>query len=331
MQPKQTVLDFKSDIAPHLTAFFEEKYRLGYKYRGIDSYLKSFDKFLLDKDCKDSLSKEVILKWLERKPHHKATTIEHNVRIMQNLADFLNRNGFSAYRATNELIPKKAHDFTPYIFSYDEISAILSVFDNLKFNNISPKKHIVYPLLFRVLCFCGLRISEALDLKVKDIDFGCECFLLRDTKNCQDRIIPLDNNLKERFVCYRNQMNFITCDDYFFPAPDGFRYGINAIEVAFRNAMNEVGIPYRGKGKGPRLHDLRHTFCVHSLQKLTEHGEDPYAVLPILMTYLGHRTVGATSRYVHLSAESYPAILKQTEAVFGNLIPVEDDTNYETN
>ena len=84
---------------------------------------------------------------------------------------------------------------------------------------------------------------------------------------------------------------------------------------------------YRGKGKGPRLHDLRHTFCVHSLQKLTAHGEDPYAVLPLLMTYMGHRSVQATSQYIHLSAESFPAILKQSEALFGNLIPLEGNQN----
>ena len=126
-------------------------------------------------------------------------------------------------------------------------------------------------------------------------------------------------------------MNFLIQNEYFFPSPDGSRYGINAIEVAFRGAMTKVGIPYMGRGKGPRLHDLRHTFCVHSLQKLTENGEEQYAVLPILMTYVGHKTIGATSRYIHLSAESYPYLLKQTEALFGNLIPLEDNASDKTN
>jgi integrase len=88
--------------------------------------------------------------------------------------------------------------------------------------------------------------------------------------------------------------------------------------------MFQAGIPYRGKGKGPRLHDLRHTFCVHSLQKMLQSGKEPYAALPILMTYVGHKSVNATSRYIHLSAESYPALLKQTEALFGSLIPWEE-------
>ena len=212
-------------------------------------------------------------------------------------------------------------------FRYDEIARILAVVDGFRFNKCSPKRHIVYPLLFRVLCFCGLRISEALNLTVGDVHFEDGFFLLRNTKTSLDRLIPLDDNLRARFMAYSEQMGFLRKDEYFFPSPDGSRYSLATMDTTFRDILFRAGIPYRGKGKGPRLHDLRHTFCVHSLQKLTAHGEDPYAVLPLLMTYMGHRTVQATSQYIHLSAESFPAILKQSEALFGNLIPLEDNSN----
>ena len=203
----------------------------------------------------------------------------------------------------------------------------LAVVDGFRFNKCSPKRHIVYPLLFRVLCFCGLRISEALNLTVGDVHFEDGFFLLRNTKTSLDRLIPLDDNLRARFMAYSEQMGFLRKDEYFFPSPDGSRYSLATMDTTFRDILFRAGILYRGKGKGPRLHDLRHTFCVHSLQKLTAHGEDPYAVLPLLMTYMGHRTVQATSQYIHLSAESFPAILKQSEALFGNLIPLEDNSN----
>lgn len=324
MQPKPKELTFNSELAPWLYAFFEEKYRLGYKYKGIDDQLMSFDKFLADKDCKSELSKELILQWTQRKPHQKAETVRCNIRTMRVFADFLNRNGIPAYRVPRDEAPRRTHDFTPYIFTYDEITRILVFFDDFRYNKISPKRHLVYPLLIRVLCFCGLRVSEALNLKVGDVDFEKGYFILRDTKNRQDRMIPLDENLRGRFDTHRDQMGFKACDEYFFPAPDGFIYGIATIEKTFRDAMFAAGIPYRGRGKGPRLHDLRHTFAVHSLQKLTQDGKLSQAALPILMTYLGHKSVDATSRYIHLSAESYPALLKQTEAVFGALIPWEE-------
>ena len=328
LPPKPIV--FESDIAPLLSAFVAEKQRMGFKYNTIAAYLKSFDTYLLDKSCKDALSKELMLDWVTPKPHQTSTTVEHHIHIMQRLADFLNRNGFSAYRIPSELIPKKTHHFTPYVFSYEEIASILTVVDGFEYNKTSPKRHLVYPLLFRVLCFCGLRISEALNLMVGDVNFDEGFFFLRDTKTSLDRIIPLDRNLQDRFASYMEQMGFQRKDEYFFPSPDGSRYSVATMDSTFRGILFKAGIPYRGKGKGPRLHDLRHTFCVHSLQKLTAHGEDPYAVLPLLMTYMGHRSVQATSQYIHLSAESFPAILKRSEALFGDLIPLEDISNEET-
>lgn len=323
--PKSCV--FESDLAPLLSAFVAEKQRFGFKYNSIEAYLKSFDTFLLGRDCKNSLSKELMLEWIAPKAHQKSVTIEQRIHIMQRFADFLNRNGFSAYRIPSELIPRKVHDFVPYIFTYDEIARILAVVDGFQFNKRSPKRHIVYPLLFRVLCFCGLRISEALNLTVGDVHFEDGFFLLRNTKTSLDRLIPLDDNLRVRFTAYSEQMGFLRKDEYFFPSPDGSRYSLATMDTTFRDILFRAGIPYRGKGKGPRLHDLRHTFCVHSLQKLTAHGEGPYAVLPLLMTYMGHRSVQATSQYIHLSAESFPAILKQSEALFGNLIPLEGNQN----
>jgi len=323
MQPKTKKLVFSSELAPWLYAFFEEKHRLGYKYKGIDGQLMNFDNFLLGKDCKTSLSKEFIMEWVEWKPHQKAETVRCNIRTMRVFADFLNRNGITAYRVPKHAEPRRTNDFTPYIFTYEEIEKIFAVLDGFRFGKISPKRHLVFPLLIRVLAFCGLRVSEALNLNVQDIDFEQGYFTLRDAKNRQDRIIPLDENLKNRFNAYKEQMNFTFGDEFFFPAPDGGPYAIFSVATIFRNAMFEAGIPYRGRGKGPRLHDLRHTFAVHSLQKLTREGKSSQAALPILMTYIGHKSVDATSRYIHLSAESYPALLKQMEATFGDLIPLE--------
>lgn len=189
--PKPCV--FESDLAPLLSAFVAEKQRFGFKYSSIEAYLKSFDTFLLGRDCKNSLSKELMLEWIAPKAHQKSVTIEHRIHIMQRFADFLNRNGFFAYRIPSELIPRKVHDFVPYIFTYDEIARILAVVDGFQFNKRSPKRHIVYPLLFRVLCFCGLRISEALNLTVGDVHFEDGFFLLRNTKTSLDRLILILN------------------------------------------------------------------------------------------------------------------------------------------
>jgi integrase/recombinase XerD len=80
---------------------------------------------------------------------------------------------------------------------------------------------------------------------------------------------------------------------------------------------------------GPRLHDLRHTFAVHSLQNWIIQGRDTYILLPILSAYLGHKNIYATEKYLRLTSEMYPNTLKKVKDTCGEIIP--EVINYEAN
>lgn len=92
---------------------------------------------------------------------------------------------------------------------------------------------------------------------------------------------------------------------YFFPAPDGGFYDTSTIYDIFRKCLFDAGIPHRGRGKGPRLHDLRHSFAVHILNKWSSEGKDIYTCLPILRTALGHDRITTTEKYLRLVPEAY--------------------------
>jgi len=324
MQPKAKDYVFQSGISSQINAFLNEKFNLGYKYDRVYLELMSLDRFLLERGCNDALTQGLALEWVERKPHHKPLTTEYKINILQQLADFMLRNGFNAYRIPQNMIPQKTYEHIPYIFSRNEISRILQAIDNTKYSYTSRKRHLVFPLLYRFLYCCGLRVTEALTLKYGDIDFENNVVTIRSSKSYTDRLIPLDDSLKARVLQYRNDMKFSgNSGDHFFPAPDGLQYHIFTIRNMFRKYLWEAGIPYRGRNHGPRLHDLRHTFAVHSYQKMISEGRDPNSILPLLAAYLGHKNYTATSRYLHLAAESYPEIISQSEAAFGNLIPPE--------
>ena len=98
---------------------------------------------------------------------------------------------------------------------------------------------------------------------------------------------------------------------------------------AFRKFLWKAGISHGGKGKGPRLHDLRHSFCVHTLARQAKDGIDVYIALPVLSTYVGHGSVGATQRYVRLTAEAYPDLIEKASQTCSYVIPevVEDETD----
>jgi integrase len=85
--------------------------------------------------------------------------------------------------------------------------------------------------------------------------------------------------------------------------------------------MWDAGIPYGGKGNGPRLHDLRHTFAVHTLQQWVKQGEDLTAMLPVLSVFMGHKSMRSTSQYLRLTAEVYPDVVRQVEETCAYVIP----------
>ncbi|MCM1062013.1 MAG: hypothetical protein NC452_17235 [Eubacterium sp.] len=85
--------------------------------------------------------------------------------------------------------------------------------------------------------------------------------------------------------------------------------------------MNEIGIKHNNRGENPRVHDLRHTFAVHSLQKLEAQGIDLYAELPILSAYLGHSGIKSTEKYLRLTSMVFPEIAEKINHSFGKIIP----------
>jgi integrase len=81
------------------------------------------------------------------------------------------------------------------------------------------------------------------------------------------------------------------------------------------------GTPHAGRGKGPRIHDYRHLFAVHTLRRWYQAGENLDAKLPLLATYLGHQHLSGTQRYLHLTTELFPEITARLDVAFGEVIP----------
>jgi len=75
-----------------------------------------------------------------------------------------------------------------------------------------------------------------------------------------------------------------------------------------------------GAGKGPRLHDLRHTYAVHRMLLWYEQRADLNAKLPLLATYLGHVNLSSSQYYLRLTEDLLSAVTSRYQARFGNLI-----------
>ena len=302
--------------------FISYKQAQGYKYKSNEESLNRFIKFLVDFRLTEfRLSKELVEEYSSKHPDETPKNHANRVSDLKQFTIYLNDLGYEAYIPTVSKFSKHLSSFVPYIFTHDEIHKIFKAVDRLKPNS-RYNSAIVYPVLIRMLYGCGLRISEALDLKVGEVDLVNGILTIKKSKFDKDRLIPMSDSLHT--VCQRlyNQIHKnSTENDYFFKNKNGSRRSKNTVAQRFREILWQSGIPYNGKGNGPRLHDMRHAFCCHSLKELSDKGIDLYCALPILSTYLGHSSIKATEKYIRLTEEVYPDIINQMNTTTSCIYP----------
>lgn len=188
---------------------------------------------------------------------------------------------------------------------------------------------ISLPVLFRLLYSTGMRINEALSLKNEDVDFERRQITLNYTKNRTQRLAPINSSLLmvlEQYKQCRDKLpvqNIISPASYFFVSTLGKRLDSRYIHYWFKRILKGCGIPFIGGGHGPRVHDIRHTCAVHALKKMVDENVDIYCALPVLSVFIGHNNVNDTERYIRLTQEIYPDIIKMEQSVMSYVFPTK--------
>lgn len=143
-------------------------------------------------------------------------------------------------------------------------------------------------------------------------------------KNKKERIVPMAYSLCEACRKYAFNIQLVrgaNKSQYFFPNPEGKAYIASTAYSRFRQALWFAGISHAGRGRGPWLHDLRHTFAVRVLNKWVREGKVLTTALPYLSVYMGHVGLKATQHYLKLTAEMFPELIKTVEETYGWVIP----------
>lgn len=317
----EKIFVFQSILRDLMRAFVEEKKAVGYKFQKGASTLKRFDSLIIEKGLdKKRLPKELVMFWTEKTPNETESNRCRRISIARGFAEYMVRLGYEAYIYPRAAVTINRYSYIPYIFSEDQIKAIFYVCDHYPLSDYSPNRHLIIPLLFRILYGCGLRISEALNLTYEDVDLEKGTLFIRNAKFGKERIVPMARSLIERCLIYQENLDSNkVINNFFFPSPYGGRYSESTIYKLFRKILWEVGISHTGKG--PRVHDIRHTFSVHCLKKWVLNGEDLTNLLPYLSAYLGHVDLRGTQHYLRLTADLYPDIVSKVEQNFSYLIP----------
>jgi integrase len=303
---------FQSTLAPLMEKFLQEKRGCGYRYDEETRILRRLDRFLFQEELTGrGLPRFLAKRWLAKRAHERPRTHQQRITVVRQFAKFLIRLGYPAYVPDSALSGRHQASFVPRILTHEEIRKLLQAADKLVPTARSPLRHLIMPEVFRLLYGCGFRLGEVLNLRVRDVDLDRGIVTVRQGKFRKDRLVPLAPSLVNRLRRYASGLDDTSPDAMFFPTPDGGPFSLRTV----------CGISHGGRGKGPRVHDLRHAFAVHTLVRWYRNGEDLDAKLPLLATYLGHQHLSGTQRYLHLTADLFPEITLRVDAAFGEVIP----------
>ncbi len=325
--------DFHSALAPLLVALIVEKRGIGYHYLKEERDYLRFDRF-----CQDSghqtltLPRTLVEQWTAKHAYETEANRQRRVSRLRILGEYMQRCGYTAWVYPPHLSTHTAPHYVPYIFTREELAAFFTQIDACPPDSASPIRHQVLPLLFRVLYGSGLRIGEALELQRRDVDLTQGTLYIRHAKFDKERRIPLHPVLVERVQQYLERLpQWAHPEAPLFPGPQGSPYAISTVYALFRQFLWAAGISHGGRGHGPRLHDVRHSFAVHCLRQWVAAGIDLTVALPYLSAYMGHANFKSTQDYLRLTAECYPDIVRAIEHHLGSVIPqggqIPDETH----
>lgn len=313
--------EFQSVLAPLMDRFLQEKQACGYAYHEPFRILHRLDDFLVQQGLETlELPRGLARNWLAKKPHESASTQQQRITVFRQFSKFLLTAGCPAYVPDATVAARKSI-FVPRMLTEEELRKFFRAVDTLEPTARSPLRHLIMPEVFRLLYGCGFRVREVLNLRIRDVDLNQGIITVRQGKFRKDRLVPPALSLVNRLRKYAGYFDSRPPDAVFFPGPNGRPFALRTVYTLFREMLLQCGIPHAGRGKGPRIHDYRHLFAVHTLRRWYRDGENLEAKLPLLATYLGHQHLSGTQHYLHLTAEIFPEITARVEAAFGEVIP----------
>lgn len=319
---------FVSVFSEELTEYIQIRRCQGYT-DNPDHVLQKLDQYLVSAGVKEkALTYDIVDGFIAaNRIRVRGSTISTYVTMCSGFGKYLNHIGIPAFVA--EHFPRPS-DYIPYIFSEEEITTIFAITDNLQADS-NCTATVQIPMLLRMLYGCGLRLGEALSLRLSNIDFERGVIYVLNAKGKKDRLVPMDKSLAiilEQYCKY-----ILPCMDKeqpIFPgkAPNG-THGNAWARYWFVRILKEAGIvlePHqRLSSRGVCLHCFRHTFAVNSYRNQYYSGVDNYRTAPIISVYLGHECLTYTERYLNYCEANAQDILSITAQYAGIFPEVPDE------
>jgi integrase/recombinase XerD len=301
-------------LKKHLRDYLELRRGLGFELGRVESRLRSFVGFMKIKRARQITTK-LAVEFALRSDRSDSTRAGYLCAI-RGFAQYL-----SGIEPKTEVPPsgliRWGHRPQPYIYSDDEIIRILNAArEHPSTPRYALKPHTLY-CLFGLLSVTGMRLTEALNLRVEDIDWENGVLTIGRAKS---RLVPLHKSALQELQTYIERRNRFFAErpwrgpvNRIFVSTHGGALTSSDVGANFRMLTCQIGIREAGANRGPRIHDLRHRFAVSTLLRWYRWGKNVDLLLPVLSTYLGHVFITGTYWYLTCTPELMEAAAKRLE------------------
>lgn len=315
-----------SNFAPYLTEMMAVKRNSGFSLAYMDSHILSFDTYCRKNfPDKNQLDRELVEGWVFDTITQSRRELNKRMRTMRHLANHLNALGLTAYLCPTHIkIPKSP---SPHIFTDEQLVEFFHVCDSYEPLVFPRYRHILLPTMFRVIYCCGLRNSEACNLKVSDVNLDSGAMKIIGSKGHKDRIVYLSPDLLNLCVKYNAAMEvLLPSRQYFFPSQHRKHFVNTSICKLFDEILSKTS--FHGKtSKKPTCHGLRHTFAVNSMRQCLSNGDNFDSYIHYLSKYMGHKNPQETMYYLHMAVNIIPELRKKAqgfEDAIGGVVYAEE-------
>lgn len=263
------------------------------------------------------LTREVVERFNESMAHLNPNTRINRLSVLRQFCLYLSHFDPRTCLVYRSYLPRRTRP-APYIYARDDVRKIMSAARRL--GPPGSLRPVVVSTLIGLLYATGIRIGEALNLTLGDIDLRRRVIEVREGKFKKSRYVPLASSTVNQMGAYlerRRKAGFSTAATApVFLNVIGTRHGHPGFVTVFLEILRSIGLRGPKGERGPRIHDLRHTFAVERLLAWYRHGDNLAAKLPLLSTYLGHSTVTGTEVYLHATAQLLESVGRRFHSHF---------------
>jgi len=281
----------------------------GYLFRKQSILLRDYARFAGGRG-EDVVHASTALEWAGKGP--SAGTRHGRLEVIRRFARLMRAEDPRHEVPPAGVFGKQPPRRTPHIYTPGEIRALLRAAGALgPRGSLRPK---VYVTMLGLIAATGLRISEAIGLRLADVTAAG--LLVRQTKFRKSRLVPLHPTTRRALDSYLTaRAKLAAADDAVFLSELGTRVRYPTVISTFLALVRHIGI-HPGVGKrGPRIHDLRHTFAVRSLEQCVSTGDAVARHMLALSTYLGHARLWDTYWYLQATPRLLADVAARSESL----------------